>query len=576
MMTAPTNTPEAVHAQSATRSQHWAKINNLTKPVRLHVSLVTFASVAMGLIEATFLVAVARVALVIASGATEVTLTRGITLSLSAALIATGSILVLRLAIALMAVRIQTGLAYRITTGLRTRLAHAFLGASWSMQQRQPAGTLQQLVVTFPNQAANLVAQLSAAAGAALSLIAMLGVAFLVDPATTGVVVSALVVLSTILRPIRSRIQRRAKVAVANQVAFANGVSQVSSLGLEIQAFGVRQQVQRELDGLIHEYAAADRRVGLFSYAISPIYVSLGYGAVLIALAIIAAASTGALESVSAVMLIMLRSLGYGQTVQQGAAAMFQIRPFLDAMDRESDRFRSAPATSGTVEITEVTPIEFSDVSFSYREGEPVLTGLNLRIEPGEVVGIVGPSGSGKSTLVQLLLGIRSPDKGRVTVNSVPLEAVDREWWTARVAYVPQDSVLITGTVADNLRFFRDDISDDDLKDALRMAHMSAEVEELPHGLHTHLGERGQQLSGGQRQRLSIARALATRPRLLVMDEPTSALDASAEEAIRSTVEALRGQVTVLIVAHRPSTFEVCDRLIRLDSGSERGEIRSS
>lgn len=329
----------------------------------------------------------------------------------------------------------------------------------------------------------------------------------------------------------------------------------------------MREQVQDQLDDLIHAYAAAERRVGLFSQAISPIYVTLGYGAVVIALATIAAVSAGALESVGAVMLIMLRSPGYGQLMQQGAAAMFQILPFLDAMDREADPFCSASATLGTVEIAEVAPIEFSDVWFSYRPGEPVLKGVNLRIEPGEVVGLVGPSGSAKSTLVQLLLGIRSPDRGQVVVSGIPLPEVHRESWTRSVVHVPQDAVLITGTVADNIRFFRDDISDENLEDAARKAHMWAQIQLLPDGLQTHLGKRGQQLSGGQRQRLSIARALAAQPRLIVLDESTSALDASAEKAVLSTIEALGWKVTIVIIAQRPSTFEACDRLIRLDSG---------
>lgn len=238
-MTAPTDTSQAGQAQSTTRSQRWAKNNNLTKPVRLHVGLVTFASVAIGVIEAAFLGAVARIALVIASGADEATLTRGFTFSLSTALIATASILVVRLVLALASVRIQTGLTYRLTTGLRTQLAHVFLGASRSMQQQQPGGTLQQLVVTFPNQAAGLMAALTGDAGATLSLLAMLGIAFLVDPATTGVVVLALLVLSTILRPIRSRIFRGdprwlSLIRSASRTALPRSVRSVSRFRLSV------------------------------------------------------------------------------------------------------------------------------------------------------------------------------------------------------------------------------------------------------------------------------------------------------------------------------------------------------
>ena len=547
--------------------QRWAKVNTLTKPVRLHVSLVAVAAVGTGLVEAAFLVAVARIALVVAGGGSEVALTRGVTISLSTALLIAGTVLLARLAMALASVRIQMGLSYRITTSLRTRLARAYLGSSWSMQQQQPAGTLQQLVVTFPNTAGGLVNALAHATGAALSLLAMLAVAVVVDPATTGIIVVALVLLSTVLRPIRGRIQRRSEAALTHQVAFANGVAQVSELGLEIQAFGVREPIQDDLEDLIHDYAAADRRVGLFAHAVSPIYVSLGYAAVVAALAIIAAVSAGALESVGAVMLIMLRSLGYGQIMQNGSAALFQVLPFIDKLEGQIAHFTSHSSTNGDTQIDHLTPIEFQSVSFAYRPDEPVLTDLSLQIEPGEVIGIIGPSGGGKSTLVQLMLGVREPDSGEIVTGGVPLRQVDRTSLAPLIAFVPQDPLLITGTVAENVRFFRESITDADIRRALEQAHLTSEVDALPEGIHTYLGERGQELSGGQRQRISIARALAASPQLLIMDEPTSALDMRAEAAIRDTIAALKGSVTVVIIAHRVSTLEACDRLMVIQKG---------
>lgn len=572
-MTAPIDTSEAT--PSVTRSQRWTKVNDLTKPVRLHVALVTFASIGIGVIEAAFLVAVARIALAIAGGDDDVALAAGVTLSLPTTLVVALSVLVARLLLALAAVRVQTGLIYRISTALRTRLASAFLGASWQMQQQQPAGTLQQLVVTFPNQAAVLIGLLTGATGAALSLLAMLVVAFLINPTTTAAVVAALLVLSAALRPIRVRLQRRSESAVRHQVEFSNAVSQVSSLGLEIQAFGVRDTVQHELEQMIEKYAAAERRVGLFSHAISPIYVTLGYAAVVGGLAIVGSVSAGGLESVSAVMLIMLRSLGYGQIVQQGTGALFQVLPYLDAMDREAERFLASPAIDGAIDITDMTPIHFKDVWFSYRPGEPVLKGVNLDIHHGEVIGIVGKSGSGKSTLAQLLLGLRHPDQGTITVAGEDLRNISRTSWTAAIAYVPQEPALITGSIRDNLRFYRSGITEQLLRRALDQSHLREDMVPGFGGLEASVGERGHALSGGQRQRLSIARALASAPRLLLLDEPTSALDTEADQAIRDTVQALRGQVTVVLIAHRGSTLEVCDRVLSLSDGrvSETGEL---
>jgi ATP-binding cassette subfamily B protein len=135
------------------------------------------------------------------------------------------------------------------------------------------------------------------------------------------------------------------------------------------------------------------------------------------------------------------------------------------------------------------------------------------------------------------------------------------------VAFVPQDPLLITGTVAENIRMWRDRITDDQVVAAASAAHVLAEIEASPEGFEADLGERGQKLSGGQRQRISIARALAGGPELVIMDEPTSALDMKAEAAIRETITTLAGKVTVVVIAHRISTLEACDRLMVIQGG---------
>jgi ATP-binding cassette subfamily B protein len=195
------------------------------------------------------------------------------------------------------------------------------------------------------------------------------------------------------------------------------------------------------------------------------------------------------------------------------------------------------------------------------------LTGVTFSISQGEVLGVIGPSGSGKSTLAQLLLGLRAPTTGTMSVDGSDLRDVDRSWWSRRVAFVAQDALLITGTVADNIRFFRDDIDAAALRRAAFQANVLSDIEALPDGFDTHLGERGSQLSGGQRQRLSIARALVGQPEFLVLDEPTSALDGQSEALIRATLADLRGRITVVIIAHRMSTLDICDRIVVIENG---------
>ena len=213
-------------------------------------------------------------------------------------------------------------------------------------------------------------------------------------------------------------------------------------------------------------------------------------------------------------------------------------------------------------------PVVVQSASFSYDGSRPTLRGVDLTLQQGEILGIIGPSGAGKSTMAQLLLGLREPSSGRITVGGIPLDEVDRAWWTARVSFVPQDPVLFTGTVAENIRFFRDAIDEPALVRATEQANVQDDIAALPDGFDTHLGERGGGLSGGQRQRLSIARALAGSPSLLVLDEPTSALDGRSEALIRDTILGLKGHVAVVVIAHRMSTIDMCDRIMVIEGGA--------
>jgi ABC-type multidrug transport system fused ATPase/permease subunit len=544
-----------------------AGLARLTSDVRPHVALLSIFYFISGVMEAAFLVLVARVGLAVAEGDSTVSFFNASSVSVNQALGITALMLIIRLASALLGVRVSMGLTYRISVGLRTRLSHAFLRSSWAIQQSQPAGILQQLVVTFPNQGSVLITQLANSLGAALTLIAMLGVAVAVDPPATLVVLLVLILLGTILRPLRGRVNRRSDDSIDPQVAFSNGVAQVGTLGLEIQAFGVQKQSEEYLDDLIATDATAQRRVGLIAYSVSPIYISLAYGAVIGALVIVASLGTDKMQSSGAVMLVMLRTLSYGQSLQQGSVYLAQIFPFLNRIELTVNEFESNRATSGTQEITKIGSINFSNVSFSYVTGRAVLQDISCQLLEGHSYGIIGPSGSGKSTLVQLLLGIRDPASGSITANGINLRDIDRSSWTSKVAFVPQDATLITGTVAENIAFYRPGITKRQMIEAARSAHVLDDIQKLPQGFNTNLGERAQQLSGGQRQRLSIARALVGNPELLILDEPTSALDMKSESVIRDTIAALNGHVTVVVIAHRLSTLDVCSRLMVIQEG---------
>ena len=204
----------------------------------------------------------------------------------------------------------------------------------------------------------------------------------------------------------------------------------------------------------------------------------------------------------------------------------------------------------------------------THRQKLPSLRDVSFSIPQGASVGFIGESGAGKSTLVDLILGLLSPDVGSVRVDDLDVQS-NLRGWQSQIGYVPQSIFLTDDTLRRNVAFGLpgEEIDEAAVWQAIRAAQVERFVLDLPLGLDTVVGERGVRLSGGQRQRIGIARALYHQPRVLVLDEATSSLDTATERAVMATVRALKGEKALIIVAHRFSTVEHCDRLYRFEEG---------
>ena len=239
----------------------------------------------------------------------------------------------------------------------------------------------------------------------------------------------------------------------------------------------------------------------------------------------------------------------------EGAAAAGQI---LDVLD-------TPPPARGTGTVvpdpaTHAIVVEGLRVAYPGRDAAAI-DGLSLTVAPGQVLAITGPSGAGKSTLLHVLLGLTTPDAGRVSVGGVDLGELAPEAWHARLAWVPQRPHLFAGTVADNVRVGRPDASPEAVWRALADARVA---DALPNGLDTRLGDRGAGLSAGERQRVALARAFLRDAPLLLLDEPTAALDGATEaDVVRAVRRLVRGR-TVVLVAHRPALIALADRVVTL------------
>lgn len=261
--------------------------------------------------------------------------------------------------------------------------------------------------------------------------------------------------------------------------------------------------------------------------------------------------------------------------LQQGTVliktALGSAAPTLDLIDA----LGNSPLTVNTDDKVDVlhegfvSEISVKDVSLTYPDKSvPAIASVSLEIPAGTSIAFVGPSGAGKTTMIDILLGVLIPDSGSVLVSGLPpMLAVAK--WPGAVSYVPQDVVIAAGTIRENiaLGYPIAEATDELISEALKIANLDEFVASLPDGIDTQVGERGARISGGQRQRLGIARAMFTRPHLLVLDEATSSLDGETEASISDSIDAMRGATTVVIIAHRLSTVRNADKVVYLSDG---------
>jgi ABC-type multidrug transport system fused ATPase/permease subunit len=257
--------------------------------------------------------------------------------------------------------------------------------------------------------------------------------------------------------------------------------------------------------------------------------------------------------------------------VKQGEGSVQVVLEELDAMGVHRLRLPDGDDDGQRDDIEPARPVDvvLRGVGFRYRGSDrAAVHDLSIELEAGRSLGIVGSSGSGKTTTVDLICGLLLPTTGEILVDGRdPVDAREH----LRTGYVPQDVYLLDGSIRENIAFTDENVDDNRLAQAVRLAQLDAWVESLPAGLDTMVGERGALVSGGQRQRIGIARALYTDPSVLILDEATSALDVETEAALTESISKLRDSVTLIVIAHRLSTVRGCDRILVLDDGRAVG-----
>lgn len=548
-------------------SENWHHLKPFLPPrSRLRMVSIGVTSFLGGIAESAILVIVTLTADSLIRSSNHVSLA-GHSVERTVAVVVALVLVVVRVAMTLASSHTSATFSGAVVRRAQTEASRAYLSSSHQARSTNDLGDLAAVIVSHGRFTGDLANSFTMVAAAICGLIAFGGTSLAVNPlATLGIAVIGGLLLAA-MRPIRRRSRAAADTFTHDARVLSSDVTEIEVLHREIEVFRVVDPVRELLEDEIRRASENYTRLRFLGAMAPQLFQSTMLAAAVLSLLLVAnSASATGLAAIGAVVLLLIRSMAAAQQLVTSNQRVVEFGSYARSLNEVIERFHGQAPRSGDEHPATLLPVRLEQVSFSYDGVVDVLDRLDTSIEGGQLVGVVGPSGAGKSTLVELLLRLREPTHGTITFDGTAVQEIQRDHFASRVAFVPQHAHLIRGTVAENVRFFRD-ISDDDITEALKRAHLQEEIDALPDGIHTRLGPDDRALSGGQRQRLTIARALVGRPQLLILDEPTSALDAISEHAIRDTLSDIPDDLAVLIVAHRYTTLQTCDRILVIQGG---------
>lgn len=460
-------------------------------------------------------------------------------------------------------------LAAEALSAIRIRVTDAFMKSSWSIRSRERDGHLQELLTTHAKNASLAVLAVGSSFASILSCVALVIAALVVQPLAAAAVAAAGTALALAFRPLNARLRRASIVVMQRDVGYASSVAEALSLTPDLVVFGAGENYEKRLRRQVERSSQAWTRASFLQRVIPEWFRSGIMALILVGLTVLAARGAAGATALTVVILLLLRAVAYAREITVTYSRLQELVPYIERLDEQVATYRRDSLSEQGATLESVARIQLDSVCYTYPTAETrALRDVSLVIERGETIGIVGPSGSGKSSLMQLLLRLRAPDAGRFLVNGLDASDYSAASYARRVVYVAQDPVVFDGSVADNIRFFRPDITDEAVEQAAISAHLHDEILKMPNGYRTELSGSGGGISGGQRQRLCIARALAGSPDMIVLDEPTSSLDAQSEAAVRATLADLSQLMTLVIISHRMSTLRSCDKVAVLHNGA--------
>jgi len=450
----------------------------------------------------------------------------------------------------------------------RTKIFEKILCSKWSFLQKQKVGNLDKVLTQDVALSTFLLRDVGRILLILSNCLIYSVFALLVSPTVVSVSLVFGAIFFFSFRPLFRKTAKFSKLFVANDKIVGHYLNQII-LGIKtIKTVADEKSVIQNANSLFEELKRLRIKLHLYSnlggILAQPIIIIL-----LFSILYFSSSSPG-FDFGSFVVTIYLIQKIFVQieSLQVKVQKISEFSPFLESnIKYVAAAQNQQELDAGNEKFSFADVLLFENVSFGYTKERLILKDFSLGILSNETVGLVGHSGAGKTTVVDLLLRLLEPTSGSITIDGRQTILINKEDWKKHVAYVPQDSFLVNGTIEQNIRFFRDDIQENDIIDAIKMTHLDEFLKKEPQGLSADVGERGLNFSVGQRQRIVLARALAKRPKILILDEATSALDYESEAEIQKTMKDLKGKMCIIIISHKPTMLIDVDRLIVLDQG---------
>ena len=466
----------------------------------------------------------------------------------------------------------KTTISYKLVKKLRNKIFDNYLSANTSFHDNVPIGNISNTITVEIGSAILSIMQPLELISYLIMALGYLSILFLLSWQMT--IVAVVVLLFASLIP-NVWIKQSAKVGrdltKANTILSTFLITRLKSPRL-VRLAGTQTAENKEFSSLTQKqceksiYSA--KLLAKTDVVLDPIIIGLS----LIFLYVSYTSFSMQIEVIGLYLVIALRIMPVSKSIiSQWQSIQNLLGPLEMVEDGLNEMKKSKELNNGNLELKTINEsIQFIDVSYSYPESNAnALTNISIKIPANRVTALVGPSGSGKSTFIDLLPLLRVPSSGVIKVDSIDINKYTLNSLRNAISYVPQSPQIFDGTIAQHIRYGKSNASNNELIKAAQLAGINLFIEELPLGYDTNLGEDAIRLSGGQKQRLDIARALVSKPKIIILDEPTSNLDANSEEEFRLTMQKIRenADVTIIIISHRLYTIADSDQIIVLNNG---------